>query len=73
MAAKERVVILMDKAEIERMDAIAAAQRVSRGEVGRQAMRWWADWIQAKGSPPAPVALPDPLQTMPFGADVDNA
>ena len=74
MAAKTRVVILMDAPEIKRLDAIAADRRVSRGEVAREALRWWADYHDPHGAPPhrvdppawsgavqLPSTLPDPL------------
>ena len=55
--AKVRMVALLDPEEVSRLDGIATANRVSRGHVVRQALRWWSDYCytakNANGPPDA--------------------
>ena len=63
--AKVRVVVLMEPAEVARLDVLAKHHHVSRGEEVRQSLRWWADWgFSHGGQPPAPMppASPTPSE-----------
>ena len=55
---KVRIAVLVEPAEVERLDQLAQHHHVSRGELVRQALRWWCDWcVTHGGQPPAPPPL----------------
>ena len=53
--AMKRVIVLIEPEQVDRLDAIARSRRQSRGEFFREALGWWADWLDEHGAPPAGV------------------
>ena len=52
--AKVRVVVLMEPAEVARIDGIANSNHVSRGQEVRKALSWWSDYCLTARDPNGP-------------------
>ena len=52
---KRKIVVLIDPAEVARLDELAWRNRQARSEFARQGLKWYCDFVAATGAPPAPV------------------
>lgn len=59
VATDPRLVVHIPREDLERLDAVAASEGLSRSQVVRRMLRWGTEYYEAYGVEPAPLRQQD--------------